>query len=101
MGRRRSKYGRQLLPVVAIAVGLALVAAAGAFAKPHVIRAGNLFLRDNGGISPSRLPKRAQAPIAAHIDATIGTTDGSHPPAVKSLDIDFDKSIEINARGLP
>lgn len=85
---------------VAIAA-LALLAAAGAFAKPHVIRAGNLFLRDDGGISPSRLPRHTQVPIAAHIDATIGTTDGSHPPAVRDLDIDFDKSIAVNAKGLP
>jgi hypothetical protein len=80
---------------------LALLAAASAFAKPHVIRAGNLFLEDNGGISPSHLPKHNQAPIAAHIDAKIGTTDGSRPPAVETLNIDFDKSIQLNAKGLP
>jgi hypothetical protein len=89
------------LRVTALGAGLALLVAAGAFAKPHVIRAGNLFLRDNGGISPSRLPKHTQVPIAAHIVASIGTTDGSHPPAVRTLDIDFDKSIRVNARGIP
>ena len=28
-----------------------------AFAKPQIIRAGNVFLKDNGGISPSKLPR--------------------------------------------
>jgi hypothetical protein len=93
--------GKQLMRAMTIAAGIALIAAAAAFAKPHVIRAGNLFLKDDGGISPSKLPKHSQAPISAFIDAEIGTTDGSHPPAVKTLDIDFDKSIQVNARGLP
>jgi hypothetical protein len=92
---------KRLLPAMAVVAAFALLAAAGAFAKPHTIRAGNLFLVDDGGISPSRLPKRSQAPISAHIDATIGTTDGSHPPAVKTQNIDFDKSIQVNAEGLP
>jgi hypothetical protein len=85
----------------ALTVGLALAFSASTFAKPHVIRAGNLFLRDDGGIAPSKLPRHSQAPISAHIDAAIGTIDGSHPPAVKTLNIDFDKSIQVNARGLP
>lgn len=93
--------GNRFLRVAAVGIGLALLTAAGAFAKPHVIRAGNLFLRDNGGITPSRLPRHTQTPISAHIDATIGTSDGSHPPAVQNLDIDFDKSIRVNARGIP
>ncbi len=93
--------GKHLLHAIAVGAAFALIFSASTFAKPHVIRAGNLFLRDNGGISPSRLPKHSQAPIAAHIDAKIGTTDGSHPPAVKNLNIDFDKSIQVNAKGLP
>jgi hypothetical protein len=92
---------KHLIRAGAVMAAFALLAAASAFAKPHVIRAGNLFLRDNGGISPSRLPKHSQAPVAGRIDATIGTTDGSHPPALMTLDIDFDKSIQLNAKGLP
>jgi hypothetical protein len=86
----------------AVGIALALTAFAGsALAKPHTIRAGNLYLKDDGGISPSRLPRHEQAPISAHIDAEIGTTDGSHPPAVQTLNIDFDKTLGIDARGLP
>ena len=92
---------KHLVCAMAVGAGLALIVVASALAKPHVIRAGNLFLRDNGGIFPSRLPRHSQMPISARIDAEIGTTDGSHPPAVKTLNIDFDKSIQVNAKGLP
>lgn len=92
---------KHLIRAGAVMAVFALLAAAGAFAKPHVIRAGNLFLKDDGGIFPSRLPRHSQMPISARIDAEIGTTDGSHPSAVKTLNIDFDKSIQVNARGLP
>jgi hypothetical protein len=92
---------KHLIRAAAIAIGIGLIAAVSAFAKPQIIRAGNVFLKDNGGISPSKLPKRGPVPISAHIDAEIGTTDGTHPPAVRSLDLDFDKSFELNAKGLP
>jgi hypothetical protein len=91
---------KHLICAVAVGAGLALIVA-GAMAKPHVLRAGNLFLKDAGGIFPSRLPKHTQMPISARINAEIGTVDNTHPPAVKILNIDFDKSIQVNARGLP
>jgi hypothetical protein len=86
---------------VGVALALVLTAGGTALAKPHVIRAGNLFLKDDGGIVPSRLPRHVQTPIAGRIDAAIGSTDGSHPPAVETLKIDFDRSIRIDAKGLP
>jgi hypothetical protein len=86
---------------MAIGGGLALIVAASALAKPEVVRVGNLFLRDNGGISPSKLPRHERVPIAAHLNARIGSLDGSHPPAVESVIADFDKSIGVNAEGLP
>lgn len=92
---------KHLILATAIGAGLALIVVASALAKPHVIRAGNLFLKDDGGIFPSRLPRHSQMPISARIDAEIGTIDGSHPPAVETLNIDFDKSIQVNAEGLP
>jgi hypothetical protein len=92
---------KHLIRVTAIAAGLALIVVASALAKQEVVRAGNLFLRDNGGISPSKLPKHEQAPISAHLNAQIGTVDGSHPPAIESVIADFDKTIEVNAKGLP
>jgi hypothetical protein len=92
---------KHLVQATAVAAGLALLVAATAFAKPEVVRVGTLFLRDNGGISPTKLPRHELAPIAANLNAKIGTTDGSHPPAIRSVNLDFDKTIQVNARGLP
>lgn len=90
-----------VLCAMAFGAGLALIVVANAFAKPEVVRVGNLFLRDDGGISPLKLPRHKQAPIAAHLKAKIGTSDGSHPPASKMVIADFDKTIQLNAIGLP
>ncbi len=92
---------KQLIQATSMAVVLALIAAVSAFAKPEVVRVGTLFLRDNGGISPTKLPRHEMAPISANLNAKIGTTDGSHPPAIRSVNLDFDKTIQVNARGLP
>jgi hypothetical protein len=92
---------KHLICAMAVGAGLALIVAASALAKPEVVRVGNLFLRDNGGISPLKLPKHKQAPISAHLNGQIGTTDGSHPPAIRTVNVDFDKTIQVNARGLP
>jgi hypothetical protein len=92
---------KRLICAMVVGSGLALLVVASALAKPEVVRIGNLFLRDNGGISPTKLPKHRQAPIAANLNAQIGTDDGSHPPAIRSVIADFDKSIQVNAKGLP
>jgi hypothetical protein len=92
---------KQLVRITVVAASLTLLVAAAALAQPEVVRVGTLFLRDNGGISPTRLPKHELAPISANLNAKIGTTDGSHPPAIRSVNLDFDKTIQVNARGLP
>jgi hypothetical protein len=93
--------GKHLSRAMAIGATFALIFAASAFAKSQVVRVGNLFLRGSGGISPSKLPRHVQAPVSAKLNAQIGTTDGSHPPALTSLIGDYDKTIQINAKGLP
>jgi len=92
---------RHLIRAVAIGTVITLVAAASALAKPETVRVGNLILRDNGGITPTKLPRHEQAPVAANINGKISTVDGSHPPALTSVIADFDENIEVNAEGLP
>ncbi len=91
----------QLIRAALIGVGLAMFIAANAFAKVEVVRVGNLFLKDDGGVLPSKLPRHDQAPVGAFVSAEIGTSDGSHPPAVTGVVADFDKTIQLNAKGLP
>jgi hypothetical protein len=92
---------KRLVRVTIAAASLALFAAAVALAQPKVVRVGNLFFKDDGGVTPSRLPKHRQAPVSAIIKDEIGTLDGSHPPAIESVIAYFDKSIAVNAEGLP
>jgi hypothetical protein len=89
--------------IVATLAALALAAcfAAVAGANREVVHLGNLFLADNGGIIPSALPKVGSAPISARLEAEIGTTDGSHPPALDHIDLQIDRTIAIDAKGLP
>jgi hypothetical protein len=89
------------LRLAALAVFLLLLVAAPALAKPLVVRVGNLILIDNGGISPRALPRHERAPISAIIDGTIKTSDGSHPPALDLVDVNIDRTIEIDGTGLP
>lgn len=92
---------KQLLCAAVIGTALVLIVVASALGKREVAYSGNLFLADNGGISPTKLPKYKQVSISAHISGEIGTVDGSHPPAVKTLSLDIDKTIQVNAEGLP
>jgi hypothetical protein len=92
---------RDLIRSTAIGAALALIVAGSAYAKPQIFRVGNLILTDNGGISPSKLPRHEQAPVTATLSASATTADGSHLPAAREVVIDVDKNIHVNATGLP
>lgn len=91
--------------LTSLAAGLALTFAATAFADLGGNKkeqcAGNICITDDGGIAPSKLPKRGKAPIKARLLGEIETRDGTHPPPVQSLELDIDKTIDVDAVGLP
>jgi hypothetical protein len=88
--------------ITALALLLLFTCGAGvATANREVVHLGNLFLADDGGITPSTLPRHGSAPISARLEGEIGTTDGSHPPALQHIDLEVDRTIGIDARGLP
>jgi hypothetical protein len=98
---------RHLIRAVTLAIGIALLAAVAAIAKPKTtarvekFEAGNIVAIDHGGISPEKLPQHRQAPIAGHIHGRFSTKDGSHLPAIDRLTVDFDRTLQVNAKGLP
>jgi hypothetical protein len=92
---------RILWSVFLSAILAASVAAAAFAAKPVVVRAGNLVVTLNGGVSPTKLPKHKTAPITLSVSGSIATTDGSQPPAAKTVTVEFDKHGTLNAKGLP
>ena len=75
--------------------------AMGGAAAAIVLRAGPLEVIGEGGFTPTTLPKHGTAPITLHGEGSIGTTDGSLPPILKTLTVWFDKHGAVVTKGLP
>jgi hypothetical protein len=85
--------------VIAAAVG-ALVALIAATVDAAEIRYGTLVLRADGGFSPRVLPKHAYAPISFQGHGDISTTDGSIPPVLQHIKVEFDRDGRLTTVGL-
>ncbi len=83
-----------------VAIGAALVLVA-TTAAGQTVRAGNLIAKIDGSITPAGLPRKAPAPITLRLSGSLATADGSHPPALTKLDLDFDRHGHLFTRGLP
>jgi hypothetical protein len=70
-------------------------------ANADTVRVGNLIITVDGGITPKKLPKKTPAPITLKLSGSIATNDGAHPPALKTLDLEFDRHGSLNTKGLP
>jgi hypothetical protein len=81
-----------------MALGLTGIALA---EKPTTVKAGNLVLTLNGGVTPKALSKKTMEPIALNVSGKIGTADGTHPPALTSATVLTDKNGTLDARGVP
>jgi hypothetical protein len=92
--------GRMLKAIALAAVAAALVAAAVTVASADTVRAGNLIVEIEGGVSPKKLPKKTPAPITLTVSGSIKTADGTHVPALKTLALEFDKHGSIYTKGL-
>jgi hypothetical protein len=94
---------RKPIFLIALVAMLALILTAVASGSPNrkVWCAGNICVADDGGISPEKLPKHGKAPVTARLNAEISTRDGSHPPPFKSMDLKIDKTVSLDAKGLP
>lgn len=94
---------RKLILPIALVALTALILTAVALGSPNrkIWCAGNICVADDGGISPTKLPRHQQAPITARLNGEISTRDGTHPPAFKSMDLKIEKNIAIDPVGLP
>jgi hypothetical protein len=104
-GSRRSAATNRPRPLLAataaFAIAAALLAATAVAEKPTTVKAGNLVLTINGGVTPKALPKKTMAPITLNVSGRIASADGSHPPALSEVIVDTDKNGTIDARGAP
>ncbi|MFL5872346.1 MAG: hypothetical protein ACJ75T_02580 [Solirubrobacterales bacterium] len=94
---------RPLIRLSLVLAALVLVFAAVASGSPNrrIWCAGNICVADDGGITPTALPKHEKAPVTARLNGAISTKDGSHPPAFESVDLKIEKNIAIDSVGLP
>jgi hypothetical protein len=90
---------------VLIAVTVAGVAAAGKshvnMGKPVRVVSGNLELIAGGGFAPTTLSKTKPTPIALGVEGKINNVDGTHPPALKKVQVETDKNGAIDVKGFP
>jgi hypothetical protein len=71
-----------------------------ASANAATVRVGTLVLHADGGFEPQLLPKRAFAPIHFQGYGDISTTDGSVPPALQHVKLEFDHDGRVTTTGL-
>jgi hypothetical protein len=83
--------------LVATVFAGALIAGAGA----DTVKINGLVFTVDGGVSPKKLPRKGEAPVSLTISGTIAREDGTHPPALQTLLLEFDKNGRLNTTGLP
>jgi hypothetical protein len=83
------------------ALCLLLATALATAAGGETVRLGNLEISIEGKIAPTKLPKAKPAPISLEVSGSVATADHSHPPALKTLALQFDKHGHIDTKGLP
>lgn len=88
-------------PIAIAGVVVLAVAFAAGSANAATVRVGTLVLHANGGFEPQLLPKRAYAPIHFQGYGEIETTDGSIPPALQHVLLEFDHDGHVTTAGLP
>src|SRR4029077_4445211 len=82
-------------------LGLALCLALGGLALGERVQAGNIVVDVDGGFHPTTPPKHRLAPIRLSGSGEPATVDGSLPPPVHEVEIDWDRNGLLTTRGLP
>jgi hypothetical protein len=96
---------RKYLMLTMALMGLIAVSVAGtagaAGGGPVTAEAGNIKFTFDGGFSPTKLPKKKMANIVLSASGKIQTKDGTHPPALKTVEVETDKNGSIDTKGVP
>jgi hypothetical protein len=88
-------------PIAIAGVVVLAVAFAASLAEAATVKVGTLVLHADGGFEPRLLPKRAFAPIRFQGYGEVETTDGSIPPALQHVLLEFDHDGHVTTAGLP
>ncbi|HEU4735579.1 MAG TPA: hypothetical protein VFS48_00950 [Solirubrobacterales bacterium] len=66
-----------------------------------LVKVGNLVLTADGGFTPRTLPRSSFAPIEFEGRADLRAVDGSVPPPLRQLVLDFDRDGRLTTAGIP
>ena len=88
---------RLLIPALLTIVGLL----GAGLAQAELSQEGNVRISFSGGFSPHALPRNELAPVTIDVKGAIGTTDGTHPPAVRRVEIAINRHGRLSTEGLP
>lgn len=87
---------------LAIPLLVALLAlSSGAVSRAEVEQKDGLRVSFDADFSPRELPRNRPAPVKVEIQGRIATLDGSHPPALRWLEIELHRSGRVSSEGLP
>lgn len=88
---------RFLIPVLIAVLAFGSTAASGSV---RVIKDG-LELTFNADFAPHALPRHRSAPVSVTVAGRIATTDGSHAPPLRWLEVAINRNGNLYAKGLP
>jgi hypothetical protein len=88
---------RLLIPALLTIVGLL----GAGLAQAELAQDGNVRISFSGDFSPRSLPRDRLAPVTIDVRGAIGTTDGTHPPAVRKIEIAINRHGKLSTEGLP
>lgn len=92
---------KRLKRVVALAVLTATFVFGVGLAHAELVERGDLFVKFEGGIAPTALPRDVNAPISVRVDGTVRTLSKERPPALRHIAIAINRGGRIETRGLP
>lgn len=86
----------------AIPLAIAIVALAfGAASQAEVEQRENLRVSFDANFVPRALPRLEPAPVKVQIEGKIATTDGTHPPPLRWLELEIHRNGRLSGEGLP
>jgi hypothetical protein len=88
-----------------IAIALVAVACAGAtalsYAQTIYVEVGAVKTTFSASVKPKALPKAKRGPIAVRLSTQLIDRDAAHIPAIARANIGIDRSLSVDARGIP
>jgi hypothetical protein len=93
--------GRRLLIFAVLAFAVLAASAPAKVKEYEIIQKGDLRVKFGAEFTPSTLPRKQPAPITVEIAGAIATTDGTHPPPLRKLEMEINRHGRIETTGLP